>query len=192
MIEYISDYFAKFLCSKNTSNSTFSNNDDFEIIKYGIECIINILIPIIVYFIFSTITHNIINMLIWLPAFLFLRNYIGGYHASSHIRCIIFSSLFGILCIWVSSILTNEYLYIKISIITTCLILYLIEGPILQNETYLSIKNSLYIKGLIVFILECFFMLLLFYFNIKLGNCFFLSILGAYILYVTELTKRKI
>ena len=131
-------------------------------------------------------------MLIWLPAFLFLRNYIGGYHASSHIRCIIFSSLFGILCIWVSSILTNEYLYIKISIITTCLILYLIEGPILQNETYLSIKNSLYIKGLIVFILECFFMLLLFYFNIKLGNCFFLSILGAYILYVTELTKRKI
>lgn len=133
MIEYISRLLAKSLSGDNTEKNSC---EEIEVLQYGIECIINMLIPLIIIFIYSLIFHKTLDMFIWLFSFLLLRNYIGGYHASSHIRCIVLSSLVGILSIILISHMSSAYFIFKMLIIVLFFIVFLIIGPILQNESY--------------------------------------------------------
>lgn len=79
------------LIAKSLYNNTAekSSSEEIEMLQYGIECIINILIPLIIIFIYAFLSHKTLDMFIWFLSFLLLRNFIGGYHTSSHIRCII-------------------------------------------------------------------------------------------------------
>lgn len=89
MIEYISRLLAKSLYNDDTEKSSY---EEIKILQHGIECIINTLIPLVIIFIYAIFSHRTLDMFIWLFSFLLLRNFIGGYHASSHIRCIVLSS----------------------------------------------------------------------------------------------------
>lgn len=91
MIQSISHYFSEKLAS---------NSEEQEVLQYGFECLINTLIPTIFYFLFALAQSMIFETIIWLVLFLLLRNYIGGYHASSHGRCIAISTLYGLLTLF--------------------------------------------------------------------------------------------
>ncbi|MGN0151909.1 MAG: accessory gene regulator B family protein [Wujia sp.] len=191
MIERMASYFAKLIYSDNKETNAESEENELEVIQYGIECIINLLVPIIIIFFYSILAHRIPDMIIWLISFLTLRNYLGGYHASSHLRCMILSSITGILALLFSSIMTSTYLCAKVISLSICMILFLIHGPILQDQTYKTIRNSLYIKGIVIFIVDIIFVFILLYFNCKLGNALFIGVCTAFILYLLELLKKK-
>lgn len=93
MIEKISRIISyKLLLFRNADEIS---NDDLDILQYGLECIINTLIPIIIFLIVAFHQHMIFDLVLWLITFLITRNYIGGYHARTHLRCIFISTITG-------------------------------------------------------------------------------------------------
>ena len=97
MIEKISFYLAKkiYICSEaNNLCVADEENEDIQVLQYGIECIINMSIPFIVIFGYAWYFKMLMPMIIWMTMFLSLRNYIGGYHANSHFQCILYSIVY--------------------------------------------------------------------------------------------------
>ena len=87
------------IASKITEQLVKNNTDDQDMIDiyiYGTECILNSSITIFFIIIASFFVHQFPQILIWLGAFVLLRNHFGGYHAPNHFLCITISSLLGI------------------------------------------------------------------------------------------------
>lgn len=188
MIEHISRLLAKSLYDDN--NTEKSSKEEIDILQYGIECIINFFIPIIIIYVYALLSHSSLDMLIWLFSFLLLRNFIGGYHASSHICCIISSSIIGILSIYSISRISTEYFIFKILLIILFFIMFLKIGPILQDESYNDIQQSLRRKTIWTFVIYIAIILLLFFFNIHYWASLYIGTVSSYILYIIEYLKR--
>lgn len=188
MIENISRFLAKLLCDDNTEKSSC---EEIEVLQYGIECIINILIPLIIIYVYSLISHKTFDMVIWLFSFLLLRNYIGGYHASSHIRCIVFSSIVGILSIIFISHMSTAYFIFKMLIIVLFFIVFLMIGPMLQNESYNYMQKSLRKKAIFTFMIYLAGILLLFFLNLQYWTSLYIGTISAFVLYIIEFLMRK-
>ena len=160
MIEHLSRLIAKSLYN-NTAEK--SSSEEIEMLQYGIECIINILIPLIIIFIYAFLSHKTLDMFIWFLSFLLLRNFIGGYHTSSHIRCIILSSFVGILSIILISNMSTAFFIFKILIIVLLFTAFLMIGPMLQNQSYIYMKQSLRKKAIWTFLIYIASIFLLFF-----------------------------
>lgn len=188
MIEYISRLLAKSLYDDNTEKSSC---EEIEVLQYGIECIINMLIPLIIIFIYAFLSHKTLDMFIWLFSFLLLRNFIGGYHASSHIRCIVLSSIVGILSIIFISHMSTAYFTFKMLIIVLFFIVFLMIGPMLQNESYNHMQQSLRQKAIWIFIFYITIILLLFFLNLHYWASLYIGTVSSYVLYIIEYLIRK-
>lgn len=191
MIEKAALYLAKKIQS-NTSDQT-SSFEDTDVLRYGIECIINTAIPVIIYFIYSVCNKMCVDMLLWLISFLILRNYIGGFHANSNIKCIVLSSLFGIAALIVmQSINTISVIIIIIFYCLTSLVIIFCR-PIIYDISHSSPQKQLRMltqKSILTVCIELFLCLI---FNRLLphyGNAIFIGSCCALILYVPEKIKR--
>ncbi|MBE5946391.1 MAG: hypothetical protein E7259_05500 [Lachnospiraceae bacterium] len=189
MIEYISRLLAKLLYDYN--NNERASCEEIDILQYGIECIINILIPLIIIFIYAFFSHSTIEMFIWLFSFLLLRNFIGGYHASSHIRCIVLSSIVGILSIILISHMSTELFIFKIIIIVLLFIVFLVIGPMIQDESYKYMQQSLRQKAIGTFVIYIASILLLFFLNLHYWASLYIGTISACVLYIIEFLIRK-
>lgn len=116
MIHKISYYF---------SIKLSSNTDEQEILQYGFECLINSIIPISFFLLFAILQNIIFETLIWMTLFLLLRNYIGGYHASTSIRCIVLSTLYGLFMILCMKYIHSVHLFIEVLICSIITIYHL-------------------------------------------------------------------
>lgn len=100
-------------------------NEDKEIIIHGltsgIELIFNILTTIILGFIFGLV----IESLVFLISFSFIRTYSGGYHCKSAINCYLFSSMVVVLVLFIVKSTNIEYILI------ISMIMLLISIPII-------------------------------------------------------------
>lgn len=188
MIEHLSRLIAKSLYN-NTAEK--SSSEEIEMLQYGIECIINILIPLIIIFIYAFLSHKTLDMFIWFLSFLLLRNFIGGYHTSSHIRCIILSSFVGILSIILISNMSTAFFIFKILIIVLLFTAFLMIGPMLQNQSYIYMKQSLRKKAIWTFLIYIASIFLLFFLNIQYWTSFYIGTISACVLYLIEFLIRK-
>ena len=114
MIETFAHRLAQKLISLSTKNTV--TKDDIAVVSYGIECLLNLCIPFFFFLIYSCFTHRILGMVYFLISFLFLRNHIGGFHAKSHIRCLLYSTIYGLFFLWLLTLPILPGLYIKLSI----------------------------------------------------------------------------
>lgn len=100
-------------------------NEDKEIIIHGlisgIELIFNIVTTIILGFIFGLV----IESLVFLISFSFIRTYSGGYHCKSAINCYLFSSMVVVLVLFIVKSTNIEYILI------ISMIMLLISIPII-------------------------------------------------------------
>jgi accessory gene regulator B len=188
MIEHLSRLIAKSLYN-NTAEK--SSSEEIEMLQYGIECIINILIPLIIIFIYAFLSHKTLDMFIWFLSFLLLRNFIGGYHTSSHIRCIILSSFVGILSIILISNMSTAFFIFKILIIVLLFTAFLMIGPMLQNQSYIYMKQSLRKKAIWTFLIYIASIFLLFFLNIQYWTSLYIGTISACVLYLIEFLIRK-
>lgn len=122
MIKKISNTIVGYLLKENVIENT---DDDKEYYQYGIEItissLLNIALILIVGVIFCSLTESIIFLLCFIP----IRQYTGGFHASSYLRCnlsfcICFALL--ILCYQLTKEHINTYIAILISFICTFVI----------------------------------------------------------------------
>ena len=127
-------------------------------------------------------------MLIWLITFLLLRNYTGGYHATSHFKCIFFSIIYGIISLCSIDILVNLNPLFKFIIWDVIFIIHIIFEPIIsckQNQTT-SYKKHTKVKIYTILIIAGLLIVTLSYFHPSIGTAIFTGIISAEILYLVE------
>lgn len=181
MIQNISYYFSKKLSS---------NTEEQEVLQYGFECLINTLIPTIFFFIFAIVQNMIIETIIWIVLFLLLRNYIGGYHASSHGRCITISTFYGLLTLFCIYYFNSIPLIVEICSCSIITIFHILFGPIINDNDLTENYRKYKIIGLIIIIGESTLMLILNFSNIEIHSCLFFSLVSTEILHYVERVKR--
>lgn len=181
MIETFAHRLAQKLISLSTKNTV--TKDDIAVVSYGIECLLNLCIPFFFFLIYSCFTHRILGMVYFLISFLFLRNHIGGFHAKSHIRCMLYSTIYGLFFLWLLKLPILPGLYIKLSIYGIILAGIAIGKPICQ--TYIN-STQVRRNSYITIILECLCMICYdkIWHSATLSTAIFLGSCAAAILYI--------
>lgn len=128
MIKNLSQYILRYLLHNDVIKDT---NDEKEYYQYGIEITISSILNVILILVIGLITWNILESLIFLLLFIPIRQFTGGFHASTYFKCnlsfcIIFSMVL-ILYHYTEAIL-NTYLSILITFI--CVLLIIAKCPI--------------------------------------------------------------
>ena len=148
------------IASKITEQLVKNNTDDQDMIDiyiYGTECILNSSITIFFIIIASFFMHQFPQILIWLGAFVLLRNHFGGYHAPNHFLCITISSLLGI-----TAMLFHHFpIYSDPLFVLILYIVFLV--PVNNPKKHLSDhrKHIEKLKSIIILLIEftiCFFL----------------------------------
>lgn len=137
-----------------------------EVIAYGIECLLNEIIVDIIIFIFAFIIGRPLEMLVWNVFLLPMRYSIGGHHMSSHIKCIVSSTLWAAVCILIYPYLLGIPWLIPIEIALTLIIAFRFAPFVHPNHPMSdSHKAKLKRNGKIIAVIEsavivvfCFFL----------------------------------
>ena len=133
-----------------------SDQDQLDVYIYGMECFLNTAIPVVLLTIWSIMFDSLIETFLWLFAFSLLREYTGGYHASTQFACITSSTMLGIGNTLVSQNLELSNVYIALCYFL-CIIVVLLCCPIPSHKkTFDPIQRKQYkirALGIILFFL---------------------------------------
>ena len=180
MIHKISYYF---------SIKLSSNTDEHEILQYGFECLINSIIPISFFLLFAILQNIFLETLMWMTLFLLLRNYIGGYHASTSIRCIVLSTLYGLFMILCIKYIHSVHLFIEVLICSIITIYHIIFGTILNDKDLVINYKKYKLLSLIIILIESIFIIVFNMNSCRLHLCIFISMISAELLHYIEKIK---
>lgn len=64
-----------------------SEKDTQEFYRYGIEISISSILNVVLIVLLGLITQHIVESIVFLTVFIFLRSFMGGYHANTYFRC---------------------------------------------------------------------------------------------------------
>lgn len=163
-----------------------------DVYSYGLESLINELLADILLFLSALLLHKIPEMFIWCLAFTILRVNLGGLHASSHYRCIFYSTVIGILSVEIAPFFTDSLPIILISSIFACL-LTLFIAPVIHANHPVSEERKRYARNLSILtsLLETGLIFLLFFISPNMASCIFLGLLSATLLGLFGYLKNK-
>ncbi len=96
MVSEISESFARRLVKKE-----IITGQDIEVYQFGIECIIMKACHLISYFLIAVFFHMVLEVFVFLIAFIPLRVYSGGYHAKTPLKCYLISccTILSVMCL---------------------------------------------------------------------------------------------
>lgn len=97
--------------------------EDIKIYAYGYEILFSEAINWIITIIISIATKSVLKTIVYMISFMQLRESIGGFHAKTHLGCIIISTVVYVLCLFLWSYTPYEWHRV---IIVSGLILHLI------------------------------------------------------------------
>lgn len=128
MISGVSKFLLEYLVRSSAIPDT---DEEREYYQYGIDITISSLLNIILILGIGAISGNIPESVIFLICFVLLRQFTGGYHADTYLKCnLTFCILFiAVLALYYT---TAEYLstYISILITFVCVSVFLVKCPI--------------------------------------------------------------
>lgn len=94
MIKSLSNKITSFLVCNNSID-----NEDSEICSYGLEVLISSLINLVIVLFIGFILAKFIQTVVFVACYCSIRQFSGGYHASSHWKCI-----FTFLCMYIVTV----------------------------------------------------------------------------------------
>lgn len=168
------------------TNRTYSD-EDIDVYKYGIECLLNNIFSDVIIIIWSLLTGTVIENLCWLVVFCTYRNHAGGAHASTNERCILSTSILGIsnfVAIKYQDIWVRYLGCIVLFIILTCICL----APIKSTKKVLS-KNERWLQKLISITIICGCLIISKIMGGKIAVAIIYSLLTASVLMIIALFK---
>lgn len=125
-------------------NANEKETSSVEVLKYGISLILNgffiVFLSLVASFFLNTVVETVITMI----AFVFLRQMTGGHHFQSHFACISISTL---LMVIIPVIPITHSVNIALTIISTLLILIFAPAS-LQHQSNIPEKYYPYMKVL--------------------------------------------
>lgn len=151
---------------------------EYDILEYGIKVLFKYLLVIIVTSIFSFINHTIIETVVFLISFLFLRKYAGGFHFKSNLLCIIASIVVTTLIPYVSVLMDFNFILQFFSCVISLLIVSLLSPQDCENKRISTKDKKKYKqKSLVVLFVEMIFCLSISIINSNICSAVILSII---------------
>ena len=126
-----------------------------QIYAYGLECTANEIASDILLLSCAVISGRVWEMVVWIIVFNLLRVNVGGFHASTPMRCIVGSTLLGIAC-------TNLYPYLigrkvlenVLSVLCICIVIIIspvlnMRHPVMEHRRQIARKRAIFLTILI-------------------------------------------
>lgn len=143
MIETFSKCFANYLVT-NGADSAKEN-----IYAYGMECFLNEIISDFLLLFLGILFNRIFYIIVWCISFTIIRIFLGGFHASTHARCILIGTIIGICSFYINPIWNYPWIFILVFIYT--LILAIFYAPIIHKNHPVSPKKKVKAKKKAIF-----------------------------------------
>lgn len=165
---------------------------DYELYRFGIETALLKGIHLISYMILGLLLGRVMELIIFLIAFIPLREYAGGYHAATKLRCYIIS------CVSILSVLLILrflpgicYLYsMYLAVFSGVLLLFLV--PVETKNKPMDDSEKTYYKSKAGFVIILLLTLSLFLFMLNLSYYSFILALGLFYELAAAVTGKLI
>lgn len=115
--------------------------DQEEVYAYAMECSLNELASDLLLIIMAAFLGRIWEMVVWIVLFNILRLNVGGYHASTPLRCILMSTALGVACTLVYPFFMEKKLLVS-AITVLCTAAVFMVAPVLNQNHPLSQKRQ--------------------------------------------------
>lgn len=131
-------------------------DDDAEVLSYGAECFLNLLISDGLLLVIGLFTHHVVPLLIWAVSFSLLRANLGGLHALSHFWCILIGTVIGASSIFVSPILAIHPVATVLCTVAAAIIAIVIAPVPHKNKRHIQAhRRKIKVKVAITAAIEC-------------------------------------
>lgn len=148
-----------------------ADESDAEVLTYGAECFINLLISDGLLILIGLLTGHVVQLLTWSVSFLLLRVNLGGMHAPSHLWCILSGTVVGASSLIVSPIWTGHKTAAILSTVAAALLAVLIAPVPHKNKMHIQKqRKKIKIKVAITVTAECMVAAVLLYSNFAIAG----------------------
>ena len=146
-VNFLLEITAKKIAEYLVKCGEISNNDyEVEYYRYGIEVALSSLLNLAIIIIIGIISMHIIESLIFLIVFIFVRQVTGGYHADTYFKCNLYLCLsFVLLLISYDFFSNNNNVYLVTAINIVSLLIISIFSPVENKNKPIAKANR---KGL--------------------------------------------
>ena len=183
---------ASYLCSKMLAHNLIKK-EFFEAYVYGLELLFSFIISTFIILMVGALFNQIISSFVFLVAFIFIRRFTGGYHATTFLKCqICFVSTFISVLLLSKFLPANIYIVIILPILVG-LPLILRYAPIENKYKPLTPKEKIKHKytGAVVFTVFDLFSLLLHKYNEVDSSIMFYSLISIIAFIAIPIVKSK-
>lgn len=168
------------------------SEQDAEIYQYGVEITISSILNIILIMLVSILTKNIVSGIFFLGAFVSLRQFSGGYHATTYFRCnvvflftyiiILLLSRYIVISFWVNCIL------VLLGVIVLMLFAPVtnIHKPLTKDECRKHKRNAL-----VIYIILAVMGLLIFEFTPYYSRVLIFTLMSIMMLIIVEIFMQR-
>lgn len=190
MLRKVSEMIASYFISHGNAKE-----EDKDVYIYGIENLIYHIGTVLFMLCISIYLDNVMETIVFLITFKFLRNYTGGYHANTRVKCFITSVLVYLINVLIANNMkTVEHIKIIIILCAVSICLMIIFAPIenMKRKMTLQEKQSCKRTNRILLCLIVFMIFILFYLKvISFGVYIALALITTTFSMIVELLKRK-
>lgn len=163
--------------------------------EYAYELLLNQTINILIAILTAVLFHAPVTVLLFLVSYIPLRSYSGGYHADTHMRCTVVSTLLIIMVCCVMNYVKSEWILshypiafvLSAAIIIWCAPVADRHKPLDEAETARYRKRSRIVCGF-----EILFAMILYFAKIRYGLVIAVShLILSFMLFLGKLKNRK-
>ncbi len=165
--------------------------EEKSVYAYGTELLLSVFLNIIIALIISIITHKVVETFIFTVSFISVRQYIGGYHADTHLKCMITFTATILAFISAVSITPSDIMIplIVLSVLFSAVSI-LIFSPVEHKNKPLEqeLKIRLRKRSILSLCVVCFLITVICFLNFRLyGFCISLGLVTAVIAMLAEI-----
>lgn len=195
-VNFLLEITAKKIAEYLVKCGEISNNDyEVEYYRYGIEVALSSLLNLAIIIIIGIISMHIIESLIFLIVFIFVRPVTGGYHADTYFKCNLYLCLsFVLLLISYDFFSNNNNVYLVTAINIVSLLIISIFSPVENKNKPIAKANrkGLKIKSIVFSIIISIISIILHCKSIKYGSILpLILLLISMLIIVAKLKERR-
>lgn len=195
-VNFLLEITAKKIAEYLVKCGEISNNDyEVEYYRYGIEVALSSLLNLAIIIIIGIISMHIIESLIFLIVFIFVRQVTGGYHADTYFKCNLYLCLsFVLLLISYDFFSNNNNVYLVTAINIVLLLIISIFSPVENKNKPIAKANrkGLKIKSIVFSIIISIISIILHCKSIKYGSILpLILLLISMLIIVAKLKERR-
>lgn len=133
-----------------------ADHDDDEVLTYGAECFLNLLISDGLLLVIGLFTYHVVPLLIWAVSFSLLRANLGGLHALSHFWCILIGTGIGASSMAVSPVLAVHPVAAVLCTVAGAIVAVVIAPVPHKNKMYIQAhRKKMKVNVAITAAIEC-------------------------------------